>query len=147
MQPSQEMGVRQLTSTNQQTHLCPYRVKSTFLTPSFSVFWLSPKLWAGYQCPVYTEALLGVGHFSFRSHPEWDGAELCLEGYRHPPSVLFGVKSLCANSLIEVPLFFSVRIFNKYRFHVITKSQLFLKTWSSASTLCPKQLSCNHLRF
>lgn len=46
-----------------------------------------------------------------------------------PPAVFFGLKSLCADYLIEVPFVFLCKHFIKWTFDIITKSQLFLKTW------------------
>ena len=64
-----------------------------------------------------------------------------------PPAVFFGLKYLCADYLIEAPFVFLCKHFIKWRFYIITKSQLFLKTWRSVLTVYPKQLSHSHQRF
>lgn len=76
----------------------------------------------------------------------------CTQGVLSPAllcSGLFGLKTLCADSLPEAPhpTPHPCALFTKWRFCVFTKSKLFLKTWGSLLTICPEQLSHSHWRY
>lgn len=66
-----------------------------------------------------------------------------------PPCVLFGLKSLHADSITEAlsPISTPGSSLINGSFCIITKSKLFLKTWSSLLTIHPEQLLPGHGRF